>query len=62
MNTEGYKTKRKGQPKRVSKVKGSKRHAGATSKEMTGYSQPHLHTVYNSKTEWVQKVIPKLKE
>jgi len=62
MNTESYKTKRKGQPKRSSKVKGSKRHMVKKSKEIANYTQPHLHAAYSAKAEWIHNVIPKLKE
>jgi hypothetical protein len=62
MNRENYKTKRKGQPKRNNKVKGSKRYMTGTGKEMNIYTQPQLREEYLAKTEWVRNVIPKLKE
>ena len=62
MNPENYKTKRKGQPKRNNKVKGSKRHIAPTSKQRVSYNLPHLHASYDENAEWVKKVIPKLKE
>lgn len=62
MNTQGYKTKRKGQPKRSSKVKGSKRHQPVKSRDMVTYNQPHLHAVYNAKADWITSAIPKVKE
>jgi hypothetical protein len=62
MNTESYKTKRKGQPKRSGKVKGSKRHMARKSKETVIYNQPHLHATYSAKAEWIHAVMPPVKE
>jgi len=62
MNTQSYKTKRKGQPKRSSKVKGSKRHVTSPGKGLTSYNQSQIRAAYLSKAEWVHNVIPKLKE
>jgi hypothetical protein len=62
MNTQGYKTKRKGQLKRSGKVKGSKRHMAKKSKEMVNYNMPHLHAAYSAKAEWIHAVMPPVKE
>jgi hypothetical protein len=62
MNRENYRTKRKSPPKRSSKVKGSKRNMATPAKQTNSYTQPKLREVYSAKAEWVQKVIPKLKE
>lgn len=62
MNTQSYRTKRKGQPKQNSRVKGSKRHMTSTGKGLTTYDQSQIRAAYLAKAEWVHNVIPKLKE
>ena len=62
MNREGYKSKRKGQPKRLSKTSGTEKRKAAMAKERLSYTQPQMHNAYNTKTEWIRNVIPKLKE
>lgn len=57
-----YKSKRKGQPKRNSKVSGSKRHMVVVAKERNIFTSPKLREEYLTKIEWVRNVIPKLKE
>ncbi|MGD0071945.1 MAG: hypothetical protein ABSB71_10355 [Candidatus Bathyarchaeia archaeon] len=61
MNRESYKSKRKGQPKRISKITGSESRMAAAAKERIYYTQPQMHEAYNTKIEWVRNVIPKLK-
>jgi hypothetical protein len=62
MNRENYKSKRKGQPKRKSKIKGSKRRMVAVAKASKPITSPKLREAYSAKTEWVRNVIPKLKK
>jgi hypothetical protein len=62
MNRESYKTKRKGQPKRVSKVTGAQSRLASMAKERAYYTQPQMHEAYNTKIEWIKSVIPKVKE
>ncbi len=62
MNRESYKTKRKGQPKRVSKVTGAQSRLASMAKERAYYAQPQMHEAYNTKSEWIKAVIPKAKE
>jgi hypothetical protein len=62
MNRESYQTKRKGQPKRVSKVTALQSRLASMAKESINYTQPQMHDAYNSKVEWVRNLIPKLKE
>ena len=62
MNREGYKTKRKGQPKKVIKVTGAQSRLTFMAKERANYTQPQMHHAYNTKVEWIKDVIPKVKE
>jgi len=62
MNRESYKTKRKGQPKKVSKVTGAQRRMTLLAKERVYYAQPQMHEAYNTKSDWIKGVIPKVKE
>jgi hypothetical protein len=62
MNREQYKTKRKGQPKRIGKSTESKSRIDAAAKERNIFTQPKLRKEYLTKIEWVKNVIPKLKE
>jgi hypothetical protein len=60
MNSENYKTKRKGQPKRNNSASRTKRRA--TTKQWTPNATPKLREVYSTKIEWVTKRLPKVKE
>jgi hypothetical protein len=62
MALEHYKSKRKGQPKRTSKLSASKRRMRAMAKERKPITTPKLVEYYSTKTEWIKKAIPKLKE
>jgi hypothetical protein len=62
MNRESYKTKRKGQPKKVSKVTGAESRLASMAKERVYYAQPQMHEAYNTKIDWIKGVIPKAKE
>jgi hypothetical protein len=60
MNRESYKTKRKSQPKRNMNITRAKKQMLAKPKETS--STPKLQEIYNTKTEWATKILPKLKE
>jgi len=60
MNRESYKTKRKGQPKRNLTMSRSKKQMIAKPKAVS--STLKLRAIYNTKTEWATKIMPKLKE
>jgi hypothetical protein len=60
MNREGYKTKRKGQTKRNPTMSRAKKQMTAKAKEVS--STPKLREIYNTKTEWATKILPKIKE
>jgi len=60
MNRESYKTKRTGQPKRNPTMSRAKKQMNAKPKEVS--STPKLREIYNTKTEWATKILPKLKE
>jgi hypothetical protein len=62
MNFENYKSVRKGKPQRKSKHSGSKSRMLKAVKEWTPMISPKLLEVYSTKTEWVMKIIPKLKK
>jgi len=62
MSLEHYKTKRKGQPKRKSKLSDSKSRMLAMAKGSKNITSPKLREAYSTKTEWMKKVVPKLKE
>jgi hypothetical protein len=62
MALEHYKTKRKGQPKRTSKHSTLKRQMLAAVKGRKPITSPKLVEIYSTKTEWMKKAIPKLKE
>ncbi len=62
MNRESYKTKRKGQPKKVRKVTGAESRLASMAKERVYYAQPQMHEAYNKNVDWIKAVIPKLKE
>jgi hypothetical protein len=60
MNPENYKSIRN-KPKRNSAISKSKARMLAKVK-LTSTSTPKLRAIYNTKTEWATKVLPKLKE
>jgi hypothetical protein len=60
MNPENYK-KSRNKPKRNSAISKSKSRMLAQVK-LTSTSTPKLRTIYNTKTEWATKILPKLKE
>jgi hypothetical protein len=60
MNPENYKSIRN-KPKRKSAISKSKSRMLAKVK-LTSTATPKLRTIYNTKTEWATKVLPKLKE
>jgi len=60
MNPENYKIVRN-KPKRTSAISKSKSRMLAQVK-LTSTSTPKLRNIYNTKTEWATKVLPKLKE
>jgi hypothetical protein len=62
MKPELCKSKRKGKPKRESKLSGSKSRMLARAKERKPITSPKLREVYSAKIEWVRNVIPELKE
>jgi hypothetical protein len=61
MNRENYKSTRNN-PKRKSTVTRAKAQMMAKPKASNSGATPKLRTIYNSRTEWITKVIPKLKE
>jgi hypothetical protein len=62
MNPENYKTKRQGQPKRTSPLSKSKTRMLRNAEVAKTYNSPKLCEIYNTKTQWIAKTIPKLKE
>ncbi|MGD0451939.1 MAG: hypothetical protein ABSA79_12920 [Candidatus Bathyarchaeia archaeon] len=60
MNREGYKSKRKTQPKRNMSITRAKKQMMAKPKEIS--STPKLRLIYATKIEWATKMLPKLKE
>jgi hypothetical protein len=62
MSLGHYKTKRKGQPKRESKLSDSKSRMLANAKVLKNITSPKLCEAYYTKIEWMKKVVPKLKE
>ena len=62
MKPEHCKSKRKGKPKRESKLSGSKRRMLKASQERKPITPPKLCEAYSANIEWVRKVIPELKE
>jgi hypothetical protein len=60
MNREGYKSKRKTQPKRNMSITRAKKQMMAKPKEVS--STPKLREIYITKIEWATKMLPKLKE
>lgn len=61
MKPEHYKPKRTEKPERKSKLSASKRRMLAGSQEWKPITSPKLSEDYSAKTEWVKKLIPKLK-
>jgi hypothetical protein len=61
MNRENYKSIRN-KPKRKSTVTRAKTQMMAKPKASNSNATPKLRAIYNSRTEWIMKVIPKLKE
>jgi hypothetical protein len=62
MNTAGYKTKRKGQPMRNSPISKCKTAMMLESKAKKPNVTVKLTQIYNTKTEWATKRMPKLQE
>jgi len=62
MNPANYKTKRQGQPKRTGPLSKRKSSMIAHAKVVTLNTSPVLREIYNTKTEWATKILPKLKE
>jgi hypothetical protein len=62
MNTLGYKTKRKGQPKRISPISKAKTAMVTEGKNWKPNATVKLTQIYNTKTEWATKRMPKLQE
>ena len=60
LNREGYKSKRKSQPKRNMQITRAKKQMMAKPKEIS--STPKLRLIYSTKIEWATKMLPKLKE
>jgi hypothetical protein len=58
MNREGYKTKRQGQPKNKSS-NGKSKVPVVAAKEWS--TTPKLRDIYNTRTEWATKKLPKVK-
>jgi hypothetical protein len=61
MNPEQYKTHRKS-PKRDSTVSKAKIQMLAKPKASNSSATPKLREIYNTKTEWAIKTLPKAKE
>jgi hypothetical protein len=61
MNREKYKSNRN-KPKRKSTVSKAKTQMMAKPKTTNSNATPKLRAIYNTRTEWITKVIPKLKE
>ncbi len=62
MNPENYKSKRQGQPKRTSPLSKNKSRMLTNAKVVKSFDSPKLREIYNTKTEWAKKSLPKLKE
>jgi hypothetical protein len=62
MIPERYKTKRKGKPKRESKLSVTKSRMLNASQERQPITTPKLCKAYSAKIEWTKNVIPELKE
>jgi hypothetical protein len=60
LNREGYKSKRKSQPKRNMNITRAKKQMMAKPKTVS--STPKLREIYSTKIEWATKILPKLKE
>jgi predicted HTH transcriptional regulator len=62
MKPEHCTSKRKGKPKRESKLSRSKSLMLKAAKEMKPITSPKLREAYSAKIEWARNAIPKLKE
>jgi predicted HTH transcriptional regulator len=62
MKPEHYKLIRKEKPKRKGKTSKLKSRMLAVAQEWKPITSPQLREAYSTKTEWVRKLIPKLKE
>jgi hypothetical protein len=62
MKAEDYRPKKTEEPKRKRKLSTRKRRMLARSQEWNPITYPQLREAYSSKTEWVTKLIPKLKK
>jgi hypothetical protein len=62
MKPEHCKSKRKGKPKRESKLSVIKSRMLKVAKEWKPITSPKLCEAYSAKIEWVRNVIPELKE
>jgi hypothetical protein len=62
MKREHYKPIRKEKPKRKGKISKSKSRMLAVAQEWKPITSPHLLEAYSTKTEWVTRLIPKLKK
>ena len=62
MKGEDYRTKKAEEPERKGKVSTRKRLMLERSQEWNPITYPQLREDYSSKTEWVTKLIPKLKK
>ena len=60
MNRENYKSKR-GNPKKNSATKKAKTQLMRKPKASTSTATPKLRAIYNTRTEWATKIIPKAK-
>ena len=62
MKREHYKPRRKGKTKRKGKISARKSRMLAVAQEWKPITSPQLREAYSTKTEWVTKLIPKLKK
>jgi hypothetical protein len=62
MNRENYKSMRKGRTKRKSKVSGSKNRMQIITKQSKPVTSAKLVEIYATRTEWLTKTIPELKQ
>jgi len=62
MKPEHYKPIRKEKPKRKGKISACKSRMLAVAQKWKPVTSPELREAYSTKTEWVRKLIPKLKK
>jgi len=62
MKPEHYRPIRKEKSKRKGKISARKSRMLAVAQERKSITSPQLREAYSTKTEWVMKLIPKLKE